>query len=605
MRFYLNNVLIEEPEGLSGMYLQKLRSSRTFGMNRVNIGRVRNAGKMRGLGEIKFVQDIAIRILESAFKKNKIDAEVNFKMVDLLGMVLVDAEINFSNFRKSRSGFSVTLRDEGDLESLDFLSDTEVSIQANETITLSAINLAQSKTHSILEELMKYVHKVPINKSLRSFVPWKAESSKADATGSPQSVGSFVEEQAFWVNSTGDAKRIRVTGKISLKHYSVTTTSGYLMIYCISGNTKTDYIVCPVVIGAVATVDYVIDKIISVPQNGQLYMVFSEFNNQSQDFYFQYSTISYLCVNQDEAYSDSTVKAIEATDALQQIANVIAPKITIENKSNYVLPYIFNGGLLRQVEGYLMNLSFQSLWEDLNKMYCLMLNPIDRNTLQIKDRNDFVSSLGDGVIMKDVQDYELSPSLDFYFNKVRVGFQKWQSNTPTGQEEVFGNETFLTGLKKTDAILDLECRNTCASEKLIEVIRRKQFETGGNRSDKDDDNDNQIFVYKSSKDFLTNEVLNRWKNYWIVSSNMLSKSSGSPNQSKRVVATEGSSLFTGEYMLLQGVLTSKEWMQLLDVVTFYDKGKKYRVLVKNASYRPGVAGSGAEANTIIEGWVLR
>lgn len=68
MRHYLDGnavsgILIEEPSGSAGVYFEKIRSRRFWGMLRNNIGRV------RGIGEILFEEPMAIEILKAAKEK--------------------------------------------------------------------------------------------------------------------------------------------------------------------------------------------------------------------------------------------------------------------------------------------------------------------------------------------------------------------------------------------------------------------------------------------------------------------------------------------------------------------------------------------------------
>jgi hypothetical protein len=142
----------------------------------------------------------------------------------------------------------------------------------------------------------------------------------------------------------------------------------------------------------------------------------------------------------------------------------------------------------------------------------------------------------------------------------------------------------------------------CASEKLIEAVRRMQFNWGGSRIDKDEINDEQLFIKGAS--LLPQETLERWMNFWGVSSDTLTKTNGSPDTSERT-QSEQSLYFTDEIARVEGMLTGAEWAALGDVLTFYDGGESWRMLVMSATFRPGAAGSGAQANTTVEGWVLK
>lgn len=149
--------------------------------------------------------------------------------------------------------------------------------------------------------------------------------------------------------------------------------------------------------------------------------------------------------------------------------------------------------------------------------------------------------------------------------------------------------------------MDLVCKSLAASEKLIEAVRRLQFDWGGNKTGKDESSDEQLFVKGAT--ITPKDMLRRWESSWAISSTQIAKTTGSPDDSEYVMEGE-SRYFTGEAALVQGVLTGEDWATLGDVLTFYDGGQRWRVLVNTATFRPGAAGSGAEANTIVEGWVF-
>ncbi|MCP1384808.1 hypothetical protein [Runella salmonicolor] len=604
MRKYLDNVPIDEPQGMAGLYLEKPRSNRFGGQLRVNIGRVKNVGKARGIGEIQIIEPVAIAILSSAYEKYSVDASVKFQLEDNDGSKLIDSEINMSNFRDKPDGWSVTLRDSGDVETLDLQADTVVSITPTTEFELKPINLAQAVTHTINPDLARVARKTITSQNPTHFPAWKAASSKADATGTPQSVNDILKEQPVWVNSTGDEKRVYVTARLSIEHRSSSALSGQIMLYVISGVGTTSYPIVDVVLGSTLTsVTYAIEKEITVPQNGQVFIKIN-YSGSSFDYEFNYQDDSYLCINPDNTVPSSTVKGFYAIDALRAIAAKIAPNLVIKND---FVPlesmWITNGYNLRGVKQDL-KVSFGAIWDDLNKLFNLMINRVSENEIIIVSRDAYIDNLDDGVLMQDVNYYEFGPS-SLLVSRVRVGFKKWQSYTPTGNEEIYGNEDYSTGLTKIDNILDLECTTLCASEKLMEAVRRKQFEVGGDRSDKDEENDEQIFV-KSTYAFPidTHQQLKNWGGRWSASNVILTKTSGRPNNLAQSIQYT-SKQFTGRAVKLQGNLTSRQWVILSDTITFYARNRKVKVFINNASYRPGAAGSGSDFNTIIEGLELK
>lgn len=605
MRHYLDGnavsgTLIEEPSGSAGVYFEKVRSRRYWGMLRNNIGRV------RGIGQILFEEPLAIQILKAAYERKSVDASVTYQMVDDTGAVLIDSEINFSNIRRRRAGWSVTLRDAGFVETLDLQADTVMNITPNTEVTLQAVTLAQEKTHVIGADLERVAWSVPsVVRDLAHYPAWEAESTRANATGDFATVTNVYQQQCVWRNSTGGERRVQVTARMVVEHRSATATNGMIVLYVINGNEVISYPTTSVVVtDTLEEKTYAIDQILSVPSGGDLYIQLKDFDEESADFEFNYDTTeSYLCVNQDIAIASSTAKVITVVDALKAVATKLTPSIIINNQVDALeVDWITNGLQLRGVRGATLKTSFGGLWDNINKIYCMVLSRNASNQITIMGRDAFLAGLGDGVIMRDVSSYEFMPNLEILSNRVRVGFDRWQSYTPTGREEVYGNEDYSTGLQKVDGILDLVCQDLCASEKLIESVRRMQFNWGGNRVDKDEINDEQLFI--KGANITPKENLARWQSMWGPSSTTLTKTTGSPDTSAHTETGE-SNYLTGETAMVQGVLTGAEWAALGDVLTFYDGGQRFRILVDSAMFRPGAAGSGAEANTMVEGLVLK
>jgi hypothetical protein len=606
MRHYLDGnavtgTLIAEPSGTSGIYFEKVRSRRYRGMLRNNIGRV------RGVGQILFEEPMAIQILKAAYDKKGIDASLTYQMIDDTGTVLIDSEINFANVRKRRDGWSVTLRDSGYVETLDLQADTFVNITPNREVTLSPLTLAQEKTHSIDPTLARVAWKIPgVVRSLAHFPAWVAETTRANATGDFATVTNVNQQQPIWRNSTGGERRVQLTARLVVSHRSATTSLGRIVAYVIIGNEVISYPAVSISVTSVLqTKTYAIDKIFSIPSGGELFLEVKDFDQTSADFEFNYNTAeSYLCVNQDAAIASSTAKVIYLNEAFQQIAAKLAPGLTITNTVLALeTDWITNGLQLRGVRSANLKTSFGSLWDDVNRIHPSIMYRDGKNRLTLKAFDDFLAGLGEGVTMRDVsRPPEFYPDLDLLASRIRVGFNRWQSYTPTGREEKYGNEEYSTGLEKADRTLDLVCTDLSASEKLMESVRRLQFDWGGSRMDKDEINDEQIFI--KGLNITPKEMLRRWESIWAASSTKLTKTTGSPDTTDATMSGI-SRYLTGETALVEGALTGAEWAALGDVLNFYDQGQRWRILVNSAMYRPGAAGSGAEANTMVEGWVLK
>lgn len=600
MKHILGGIQVEAPGGMDGAYFEKAINNRFFSVMSKNVGRI------LGLGEINFDEPVAVQVLDSAWESKGVDASVDYQLIDDTGTTLVDSEINFANCRWRPNWWSVTFRDSEQMQILEKLSDKKVSIAPNKTVTLEPVVLAQEITHTMPALLARYAWKgASTAKSLTHYPAFEAITTKADATGDFATVLDPSKAQAVWVNTTPGARLIEITSRLVVSHRSATASAGKLVCYVINGNTVTTYPIVDVVVGtSLETKTYIIEKVVNVPQGGELYIALQDFDNTSADFEFEYDAKeSYLCVNQDKAVPSSTVRVISCADALRACCAKIAPSIAITNEvADLDSDWITNGYQLRGITSALIKISFGELWDDLNRLHCLVLVRTGPNQLSIRKRTNWLEGLGTGIEMKSVGTYELSPALDLLYSRIMVGYDTWQSYTPTGNEEIYGNEEFSTGLSNVEDSLNLTCYTLTASQKLIESVRRMQFYAGGSNSGADERYDEKVFIKGGA--ITPSDSLANWECIWAVSSGSLEKTSGMPDNSPRTISG-ASRYFTGETASVQGVLSGEEWAAMGNVLTFYDGGLRYRVLVTAASYRPGAAGSGADDNTMVLGWVLK
>ena len=600
MRHKLSGIDIEAPNGIEGMYFEKTMNPRFFSILS------RNTGRVRGTGQVDFVEPIAVQVLNAAWEADKVDAVVNYEMIDDTGTTLIDSAVNFANHRRRPAWWSVTFRDSEQMNVLELQADKVVAIMPSKEVLLESVKLAQEITHNIDTTLLVYSWKVAaLAKDMAHYPAFKAQTTKADSTGDFASVINPSKAQPIWINTTANARTVEVTARLVVAHRSATASVGTLALYVVNGTATTTYPIMSVSVGtSLETKTYAINQVLTIPQGGQLYLQMQSFNNTSADFAFAYdSAKSYLCVNQDRAVPSSTAKVISCFDAIKAICSQIAPNITLKNEvADLNTDWVTNGYQLRGVKTAPIKISFGALWDDLNKLHNLMLHRTAANQLTIKKKVDFLAGLGSGIELQSTGNYEIRAGLDLFYNRVLAGFQQWQSYTPTGNEEQFGSETYTTNLQQVDSRLNLMAAVLCASEKLIEVVRRTQFDVGGSSANADGQYDEDIFI--KGRAIKTSDSLNNWADFWAVSSNTLTKLSGMPDNSAKNV-TGVSRFFTGDKIMVEGTLSGEEWAEVSDVVSFTDGGISYRVLVDTASYYPGAAGSGSNNNTTIEGWVLK
>ena len=592
-KFFVGGTEVDEPEGTEGMHFQKTRNERFGGILQRNIGRV------IGLGELLFSQPIVIGILAEAFREKKLDAVVPIRMEQYDGTTIIEGEINFSNFRRLQQGWAVTIRDSGGIEIFLKEADTEKELFPTQTKLLTPYELLEGSTHGIDEKLAAIVYKKPAAKSLAHAIPWKATTGKSNAAGQYQSVG--VDVSPVWTNTTNAVQTVKIEGNV-LVSYRAGTSESVRLALCVksSGTVLLDDTQATLAVTTTTQEGALVVKAtIQVPANADVFL-FMDSTDTATDFSFEYDPKSYLYIGLDVELAASEVVGLNADILLWSLTSM---PFSARVLSDY---FITDGLRLRGATGKGLITSFGQIWDDLHKLKPLILN-WDGSGLMVEELETYIRNAGVSLELYSPAYYEIRPCLDVLHSGIIAGFNRWQSETPTGGQEENAVARWNTPIRNSESLLNAECQTLTGSKRLIEKIRRKQYEEAGSSTAQDDSDDRQLVVIKTkagkwNTEFTPLQIALNWRFRWATSGSLTGawKEGGAVTSA---IAASGA-VFTGEEFAGNFSIDGSEWVQLGDVVAAYCDNVRYRVWVMDATYHPGAAGSGAGSNLEIYGWIL-
>lgn len=592
-KFYVGGIQVDEPEGVTGMRFRKPRNERFGGMLQRSIGYV------DGVGEVVFSEPLVVNMLTEAFREKKTMAKVPVQVQQYDGTIIIDGEINFKNFRALQNGWAVTIADTQDIEIFLSNADTDKELFPTQTKLLNPYELLERSTHGIAENLAAYKYKKPAAKTLAHPIPWKAATGESNAAGQYQSVTDAISP--VWTNTTNAVQTVKIEGNVIVTHRAGTSEAARLAL-CMksSGTLLLDDTQGTLAISTTATIsELVVKATIQVPANADVFL-FMDSSDTATDFSFTYDSKSYLYIGLDVELAASEVVGFTAPALLSGLSNM---PITANVLSEY---FITDGLHLRGGSGKGVIASFGRIWDDLHKLRPLILNWVG-NSLVAENLETYIRSAGVSLELYEADYYETRPCLECLHSGIVAGFNRWQSETPTGGQEENAVARWNTPLTNAENLLNAECQTLTGSKRLIEKIRRKRYEEAGSSTAQDDSDDRQLVVIKSTGsrwnvDLTPAQIVENWRFRWAASGGL----TGAWKEGGAVTAAilASGALFTGMEYAGSFEIDGADWVALGDVVAVNVDNLRQKVWVMDASYLPGSAGSGASGNLEIYGWVL-
>lgn len=486
-RFFLDSTEVEEPESFTNISFEKKRDEKYFGF----ILRKQALVKVLGAGQVKFTQEKAVAILKSAKKRFGYAAQVSFE-VYFQEKLAYQGLVNLWNAEWRAETVVVTFTDGSNSVKFQTNSNNKFQVSTNKFQTLTSEGFVGKTTHQILDTLNIFRQKTSTDLPFSHSIPFQAVSGSSNST-----VGVIKDFNSIAPVYTNDSERkhISVRGTVYVNAKADSTVGVY--VNEILTNTY------PLTTTATNFVFVIDETFILQPYEEVIIKVVSNVN--ADDITFIYDTnYSVLSINEiKENVVPTDVPCISSFDFLNSLVQKASDN-TIVLQSSFLskLPHDWtNGRNLRGVPS-ILNASFNQVFEELNKMYCLTCE-VRNDKIIIEQRknilkNGTVSYLNRDKILSEVE----TPNRDFLFSTIKVGFKNWKGDSSLSNQEVNSLYQFGTNIFGRELTLDLEC-DSIASGILIEEIRQSQFgKTSTEQNKKFDDSLVCLIANSSAKNFI-------------------------------------------------------------------------------------------------------
>jgi hypothetical protein len=495
-KFYIAGIEIKQPEGVNGLYMERVRDKIFGGFIR------KKTSSIKGVGSIKITDLEVCSILKSEFEANKINGKTDFKIVQN-DEVIYEAEVDYNNFSENHNGhISISFRDTKGIVEFDANLDKEYEIEPTGSITLDKTELTGKATHTI--DTQNVVSRGRINGSPFLFsIPLKVNAKDSVTNGIGLDVKAVEgSEYPFWQNSGNNLVKIKVGGYLSFNVSSSSTD--HVKIVLVNRVSSKDVERITLFEFDSNTVEIkrevIIDKVVSVGVGGDVCLsVIGSESIQGYNYTFQTAD---MAISQDLEIDNSEINGLLASRLLSElIKNVGGGNLTfVDEAFTDIHPFITNGLCLRQNKSNIKT-SFTKLFSGLSKIYSLILT-IENNIVYLRKKKEnykisgaFPLSEIDAVTIGKVLKTSIS---GMFYSEVKAGYSEWKSDTLLGNLEYNSTRIYDTEFKTSKSSLDLMVNEMVASGKIIEKQRRMKYDFLKSNEKTDDKNDNTLFIIDSN-----------------------------------------------------------------------------------------------------------
>lgn len=491
-KFYLSGVEIEQPEGINGLYLERIRDKVFGGFIR------KRTSSIKGIGSVKITDLEVCQILKSEFEANGIDGVTEFSIIQNNEAIYI-SEVDYAQYSVNQNGHAtIAFRDPQGIVEFDSNLDKEYEIEPSSSIFLDKTELTGKSTHSI-NPLNVVSRGQPNGKPFLFSIPLKVNAKDSVTNGIGLDVVALEDLKApFWQNndtkpvkiSVGGLLKFTVSGSsndnitIAILSRINSIVSEKITIFQFSSNTTPQ------------TRTVILDKVITVGVGGDVCLIV-EGTDSIQGYNYTFETAD-VSVSQDLEFTGSTISGLLATTLLSKLIEKISEgKLSFVDESFVTIsPFITNGWCLR-ANNRPIKTSFFTVFKGLCKIYNLALS-IEGNTVFL--RNKDVNYKRSGAFpLNNTENVQITSLIktamsDKFLTEIKVGYGNWKSDTILGNLEFNSTRTYDTSIKKTKSVLDLTVNEFVASGKMIEKQRRLQYEILKSNEKTDDKNDDTLFI---------------------------------------------------------------------------------------------------------------
>lgn len=495
--FYLDKTKVAEPESFTNISFEKKRDGDYFGF----IQRQKGTVKVIGAGQVKFTEPKAVAILKAAKGKDGYGAIIKF-IVKYNDILAYQGTVNMWNAEWYSESVVVTFSDDSEVVKFITNANKVYQITPNKTQLVGGSGIIGKTTHQINESLSTFRKKTKLPESFGHVVPFQSVSGSSNSN--VDVITSFSDIKPIFTNDS-ERKTVSIGAVIKVnakagQDIQVKVNDIITNVYSIS-STATDYTF-------LISEQFIIEPYQSITVN-----IVSLGN--SDDIIFDYDfQDTVLNISEIKDVVKTNVPCISSFDIISQlIANATNSELILESDFLSNLSHDWsNGKNVRGVESTI-NTSFNDLFSDLNKIYCLICDVIEgkvvierRKEIEKRATKSYLSR--DRIVLGNGQAEVRTPNRAYLYSGIKVGYKNWQGESALSNQEINALQEWGSDLFGRENILNLEC-NCIASGILINEIQQLQFGKISNEQQKKYDETLICLIpddgYENYKTFGVNE----------------------------------------------------------------------------------------------------
>lgn len=600
-KFYLAGIEIEQPEGINGLYLERIRD-KVFG------GFIRNrTTSVKGIGSITITDLEVCQILKLEFDANGIDGVTEFRIEQNDEAVYL-AEVDYGQYSVNHNGHvTISLRDPEGIVQFDTNVAKEYEIEPTVSIFLDKTELTGKATHTVGES--NIVSRGQPNGSPFLFsVPLKVSVKDSVTNGIGLDViASESVISPFWQNT--DTKPVNVAIGGYLAFTATSSSTDQVRVYLanrINGVVANEILILEFQTNmSITSKTVIIDKYLTVAVGGDVCLLVKGSGSvQGYNYTFQTADVSVI---QDLEIKGSDVFGMNASLLMGELIEKVSDgKLTFIDLSLIgKYPFITNGLCLRGNKANIKT-SFLKLFMGLSKIYNLIIT-IENNVVYLKSKEENYKSSGAFPLENDSSitlNSKIKTAMsDKFLTEIKTGYTEWKSDTVTGNLEFNSPRVYDTTVKKSKSVLDITVNEMVASGKIIEKQRRLQYEILKSSEKTDDKNDNTLFIIDTDgvKSILGKNGINEGINPVFMLRNIANEyghcknfiyRTGEGNVNEEIAGERQSGdlegltgYFTGMQVMIEGSCNLMTYLSFGDKVTIDFEGKQTDIWIEEDLYR--------------------
>lgn len=597
MKFYIDGLEIEQPEGINGLYLGRKRDEVFGGFVRQRIANV------KGIGEIKIKDEIICQILKLIWEQYGYDAVLPFEIRNDTETIYM-AEVDFGQYSVNENNeATISFRDTDPMALFNANIDNTVELEPTDTIWIPKTDLTGKTTHSTPDEYKILASSRIDTFTINATVPLKVSQSDSVGDGIGLDTLDAGVISPFWKNNS--EKIIRVNLQCLFQFTAETEISDSISIIATTRQDGRDIETFTLYtftsISTPTLQNVIINKMINVPVGGDLTMVFkgtSSIKNYKITF-----TDGHVSIEEDLDIQGSYVKGLFLKNAMQQLITKASDTMTVINDAYRESNLFITNGFNLRGNSEKIKISFTDLFRGMSKIDNLILN-IDGTICRIekKEANYNNATESDLSNIAQIESTTITTLGSMFVNQILTGYDIWKSETTLGNQEFNSPRVYKTGIQKAINSVNKRVTEFITAGRIIEKTRRIQYLITKSSDSTDGKYDESIFLIDTNGSSANvginglNEALNpvvslrnleidyghcKGFNFVTGEGNTTTTVNGEP----QYISIETTGFFTGRNVIVECSMNLEDYLTLGDFAIFDSGGTKEKMLIDEDTYR--------------------